>query len=239
MRKLFQNNEILFAVLWIVIYVLSFSNADMLSEAIGMPKLITVIVGAILSVILLLFAKKNDLLAYLGLCPAKVAAKNVLYWIPLAVITAVNLLCPFAQGQNVLTAILGVISMCFVGFLEELIFRGLLFKAMCRDNVKTAILVSSLTFGVGHIVNLLTGAPLLETLLQLAYAAAVGFCFTAVFYVSGSIFPCIVSHAVTNSLSVFVDTPSPLVLILTSALLIVLGLGYGLWMLRRGKADNP
>lgn len=238
MKKLFQKEEILFAVMWIVIYVLGFSNADMLSDAIGIPKLVTVIVGAVISVILLVFVKRNDLRTYFGLCPARVSQKKVLYWLPLVAISSVNLLCGLVPQQDVLAAILGVICMCLVGFLEELIFRGFLFKAMCKSNVKTAIVVSSLTFGVGHIINLLMGAPLLDTLLQLAYATAVGFCYTAIFYVSGSILPCILSHAVVNSLSVFVGTPTPLNLIVTAMIQIVLGVGYGLWLLRQKKCDD-
>lgn len=238
MKKLFEKDEILFAVLWIVIYVLGFSNADMLSDAIGIPKLITVIVGAAISVILLLFIKRNGLRAYFGLCPVRVSLKKVLYWIPLAVISSVNLLCGLVPAQDILAAVLGVICMCFVGLLEELIFRGFLFKAMCKTDVKVAILVSSLTFGVGHVINLLMGAPLLDTLLQLAYATAVGFCFTAIFYVTGSIWPCIVSHAVVNSLSVFVGESTPLNLILTSVLQVALGLGYGFWLLRQEKSDD-
>ena len=225
-------------MLWIVVYVLGFSNADMLSDAVGIPKLITVIVGAVISVILLLFIKRNDLRGYFGLCPARVAQKKVLFWLPLAAISSVNLLCGLVLPQDILAAILGVICMCFVGFLEELIFRGFLFKAMCKTNVKTAILVSSLTFGVGHAINLLMGAPLLETLLQLLYATAVGFCYTAIFYVSGSILPCILSHAVVNSLSVFVGTPTPVNLVLTAVLQIVLGVGYGLWLLRQKKCED-
>ena len=238
MKKLFQKEEILFAVMWIVIYVLGFSNADMLSDVIGIPKLITVIVGAVISVILLVFVKRNDLLTYFGLCPACVAPKKVLFWLPLVAISSVNLLCGLVYPEDILSAVLGVICMCFVGFLEELIFRGFLFKAMCKNNVKVAILVSSLTFGAGHVINLLMGAPLLDTLLQLAYATAVGFCYTAIFYVSGSILPCILSHAVVNSLSVFVGTPTPLNLIVTAMIQIVLGVGYGLWLLRQKKCDD-
>ena len=238
MKKLFQKEEILFAVMWIVIYILGFSNGDMLSDAIGIPKLITVIVGAVISAILLLFVKRNHLHTYFGLCPARVSMQKVLYWIPLVAISSINLLCGIVAPQDILAAVLGVICMCFVGFLEELIFRGFLFKAMCKDNVKTAILVSSLTFGMGHIINLLMGAPLLETLLQLAYASAVGFCYTAIFYVSGSILPCILSHAVVNALSVFVGTPTTANLILTAMIQIVLGLGYGVWLLRQKKCDD-
>lgn len=119
-----------------------------------------------------------------------------------------------------------------VGLLEEVIFRGLLFKALCRVDVKMAIIVSSVTFGMGHIINLLMGAPVLDTLLQLVYAAAVGFCYTAIFYVGGSIVPCILSHAVVNSVNVFAVTPTLTVNLVTAAVQTVLGIGYGVWILR-------
>lgn len=85
------------------------------------------------------------------------------------------------MNLSVLEAFLHVISMLGVGFLEEIIFRGFLFKAMSKTSVKSAILVSSLTFGMGHIVNLLNGRDVLETLLQLCYACAIGFVFVIIF----------------------------------------------------------
>ena len=51
-----------------------------------------------------------------------------------------------------------IILMLCVGFIEEVIFRGFLFKAIAKDNVKTAIIISSVTFGVGHLVNLVNGS---------------------------------------------------------------------------------
>ena len=98
-----------------------------------------------------------------------------------------------------------IISMLAVGFLEEIIFRGLLFQAMCKDGVKTAVIVSSITFGMGHIVNLFngSGADLLSNVLQVGYAIAVGFLFTIIFYKTKSLLACIGTHSVLNALSVF------------------------------------
>ena len=62
-----------------------------------------------------------------------------------------------------------------VGFIEEIIFRGFLFKMMEKDNIKTAIIVSSLTFGIGHIVNLLNGADFISTVIQIFYAISICF----------------------------------------------------------------
>ena len=45
-----------------------------------------------------------------------------------------------------------IICMLCVGFVEEVIFRGLLFRAMAEDNRNTAVVISSLTFGLGHLL---------------------------------------------------------------------------------------
>lgn len=231
MKKLFRKDEVLFAVLWIVIYVVGFANADSLSEAIGIPKLLTVFIGLAMAVILCIFIGQNGLFAYYGLCGIKGGSRRLLYFIPLAVISSSNLWNGVTGNLSPLGSVLHVISMCFVGFLEELIFRGLLFKGMSKTNTKWAIIVSSLTFGVGHIVNLLLGKPFFETMLQLVYASAIGFCYTAIFVVSGSIVPCIVSHILVNSLSAFAvpkgDGPD----IISAVVISVLSIGYGAFLL--------
>ena len=37
MKRLFDKDEVLFAVCWIVLYVVGFGSADAISETIGMP----------------------------------------------------------------------------------------------------------------------------------------------------------------------------------------------------------
>jgi len=237
LKKLFDRDEVWFAVLWIVIYVVGFGNADMISETIGVPKLLTVLLGLALSAVLYLFVRRHKLFAYYGLCGVQGGGRRFLYFVPLAVISSVNFWNGVTVNAPALESLLYIVSMCFVGFLEELIFRGLLFKGMCKSSVKAAIIVSSLTFGVGHIVNLLMGAPLLDTLLQLVYASAIGFCYTAVFYVGGSILPCILSHIVVNATSVFAVTPDSGMNILIALVQTALGLVYGLWLLRAEKQN--
>ena len=233
MKSIYRKDPIWFAVLWIVIYVAGFGIADGISESIGMPNLITAILGLVLSIILLSFIYSEKLGEYYGLCRMKVRAADFTYFIPLIVISSVNLWFGLRNNYSVVTAVLSVISMCFVALLEEIIFRGLLFKAMCRDNIKTAVIVSSLTFGFGHIVNLLLGAPLLETVLQLVYASAVGFCYTAIFLAGGSIVPCIISHAAVNSLSIFAAEPSNIWLVIIAVVQTVISTAYGIWLLQR------
>ena len=236
MKKLFDKDEIWFAVVWIVVYVIGFANADSLSESIGIPKLLTVLFGFVLAAVLYSFIRKHRLTNYFGLCFPANKSKAYLYYLPLIVISSVNFWCGLTIQVPFLEILLYILSMCLVGFLEEVIFRGLLFKGMCKSNVTVAIVVSSLTFGVGHIVNLLLGAPLFETLLQLIYASAIGFCYTALFHVSGSILLCILSHAFVNSTSIFAIEPTPSANIIITVAQTVLGVGYGLWLLRKSNS---
>lgn len=238
MKKLFEKDEVGFALMWIGLYVAGFSCADTVSEAIGMPKLLTVLVGLLLSAGLYGFIRRNHLSDYLGLKGVNGSAGQYLYYVPMLLFSSVNLWHGFALNGSAAEMVFYMVSMCFVGFLEEVIFRGLLFKGIYKSNLISAVIISSVTFGVGHIVNLLLGEPLLETLLQLVYASAIGFCYTAFFCASGSILPCILSHAFINTTSVFAAQPDAKEHILISAILIVLNVGYGLWLLKKSKKQE-
>lgn len=97
--------------------------------------------------------------------------------------------------------------MLCVGFVEEVLFRGLLFQALEKDSVNMAIIISSLTFGLGHLLNLVNGSgmELGENLLQVTGAMALGFLFVILFYRGGSLCPCIIAHAVINITSAFAN----------------------------------
>ena len=126
--------------------------------------------------------------------------------------------------------------MICVGFLEELIFRGFLFKAMSRDNIKSAVLVSSITFGIGHIVNLIngSGADIVSNLCQICYATAFGFLFVILFHRGKSLLPCIIAHSTINALSVFSSSAniSTGTIIIVSVVLTVVALAYAFLLLK-------
>ena len=52
MNRLYRKNELMFSIIWIIIYVVGFSLADNFSNVIGIEKIITVILGIALSGIL-------------------------------------------------------------------------------------------------------------------------------------------------------------------------------------------
>lgn len=88
--------------------------------------------------------------------------------------------------------------MILIGWIEEIIFRGFLLKAIeKRRGLKVAIIISSVTFGIGHILNLVS-QPGFETFLQVIYAIAFGFMFVYVFLKTKSLWPCIILHSIID-----------------------------------------
>lgn len=244
MKKLFEKREVLFAILWIVVYVVGMSVCGSFSEDILIQKSAVSALGAVISAVLLVFVGRNALWEYIGLCRSKISAGRMLFYVPLIAVGSVNLWSGVRLSMPVADTVMYVVSMFFAGFLEELIFRGLLFRAMCRENVVTAFIVTSLTFGAGHIVNLINGSgqSVLETLNQVVYACAIGFMLAAVAYVSCSIIPCVIMHIAINSLSVFAIEPSDNVSMIITAVISVISVGYGIYLLtsrKRAETKTP
>lgn len=207
MEKLYNKSELLFSLVMIAVYVAGSGLSDALSELIGVPKSATFLFHVAFSAVLLIWLKKNGLFGKYGLCRMSSKASRFLFFIPLAVASSTNLWFGLKLNMPLTESLLFAGSMLFVGFLEEIIFRGLLFRAMAKGGIRSAVIVSSVTFGTGHIVNLFNGSgmDLAENLCQVVYAVAFGFVFVLIFHKGGSLIPCILSHSAVNVLSVFAD----------------------------------
>lgn len=205
MKKLYEKSEIWFAVIWIVIYVAVMGN---LRANFGDGSVYSLIGVFAVSLLLTVFIVKNKLCKKYGLTFFS-DGKTYLYFVPFILLCSVNLWNGFSLHDDIPHQITAVLVMALVGYTEEIIFRGLLFKAIEKGSTKRAIIISAVTFGAGHIVNLLTGHASLDVLLQIAYATAIGFSFVMVFYKSGSLLPCIMTHSIINMTSEFSKTDLP------------------------------
>lgn len=238
MYRLYKRDEVKFSLVWIIAYVALLSVADNLSGSLGFEKIITAPVCIVFVLFIIGFMKKYNLSEQYGLYSFKGSLKNYLYFIPLGLIISVNLWNGVAINISAFEIVLFILSMLCVGFIEEIIFRGFLFKAMSKDNIKSAVFVSSITFGMGHIVNFLNGRDLIPTLLQICYATAIGFLFTIIFYKGKSLWPCIITHGIINSLAIFAVQRTQMISIITSIVLCVISLVYALWILKKAEKSE-
>ena len=201
MKKLYEKNEVTFAVLMIVIYVVGTSISEAVTAGIGVNKLVPAIFHVIFAALIYGWISKNGLKEKYGLFAPKYNAAKAWFFLPLVIVAFSGILFGVKLQYSLLVTVLYIVSMLCVGFLEEIIFRGFLFVGMARSNVLAAIIVSSITFGLGHIVNLLNGKAFFETIVQIIFAVIVGFTLVVLFYRGKSLLPCIIFHGVNNSLS--------------------------------------
>lgn len=233
MKRFWEQGELTFALVWIGVYVLAMGTADQLSALLGVEKNITALVAVGLTVGLRVWVRRAGLEREFGLCSGTASGRQVIWYLPLLPVVTVNLWWGASLTGSATEAVLWVVSMLCVGFLEELIFRGFLFKALSRDHMGKAVAISAVTFGLGHLVNLFSGADLLPTLLQVCYATSAGFLFTVLFWKTGTLRPCILAHGLMNSLSVFAAPQAEAAVnrIVASVFLCLLCLGYGVSVL--------
>lgn len=205
MKKLYAKNELSFALTWIGIYCALQSVANPLNAVVGIAYSASAVFCIAQALILFCFIQRNGLLERCGLCPSPVPARRFLYYIPLLLLSTTNLWNGAARNLNPTDTLFAVACMLCVGFLEEVLFRGFLFNALAKENVKTAILLSSVSFGLGHLLNLVngSGAGLLETLFQVVAAVLLGFLFVLLFHRGRSLWPCIIAHSAINVASIF------------------------------------
>lgn len=241
MYNLYRKNPENFAFAWIGIYCLVQSLANGISAKIGISQSANAVLALIQSAYMLWWLHKNDLMRDFYLNKPAGNAKNMLYYLPLLLISTSNLW--LGVRMNLTPAELGfhILLMLSVGFLEELIFRGFLFKALRKKNLKTAVIVSSLTFGVGHIINFFNGSGMSfkAVLLQIVLAVLIGFLYVMVYLRSGSLIPCILSHQTINILSAFANHQASercwLIANLTEITVILL---YLLAIIKAGPPEN-
>ena len=225
MKKIFEKHETIFCILLIVVYILINSYCI---QNFGIENYKSTIINTIFSIGLIMLMLILKRTSYYGL--TKVTnLKNYLYFIPLIFIISVNLWNGININNSISEIVFHILTMINIGFIEEIIFRGFLFKMMSKENIKRAIIVSAITFGIGHIVNLLNGAELIPTLLQVCYAISIGYLFVIIFYKSKSLIPCIITHCLVNSLSIF-NVENIISSYVASAFLIIVPLIYATYI---------
>ena len=257
LKKLYSKSEIGFALVWIGLYVLVMNIAmkvcggfDNLAEKTTEQLMVPVACIAVLAALSTGWIIKNKLTEKFGLCRFRGHAQKWLWFVPLVAMSCINLKNGLCLTAPAAVSLLMMVNMAAAGYVEEIIFRGFLFRAMAKDNLKSAIIVSAVTFGAGHIVNLGNTADTLGVLLQVGYAIVIGFLYTVIVYKGGSLWPCIVSHMFVNGSSVFAPEQGAFTDLVStvfgqalpdtvqtcSAVLIsVIAGGYALWLWKKAE----
>jgi membrane protease YdiL (CAAX protease family) len=128
-----------------------------------------------------------------------------------------------------------------VGFVEEGIFRGLMLSALKPHGLWKAAIVTALLFGFTHALNSLAGKSLVEDVLQIGYAVAMGFGFAALVLRKGILWPLILAHWLINFIAFIQPAgftyPAPWNVLITVFLIVVFTVYGVLVMLQKNQAQ--
>lgn len=208
-KALRNRSETLFAVMFIAVYVIGNSLFNRASESLGIEMVLTLPFNLLLIAVMLLFIVRNGLKEYYRLQKPQIPAAGMLYFIPLLPVVTVNIWFGIVPNKGLAEGLVYFFAMIAAGIAEELIFRGFLFRAMSRKSLSSAVIFTSVLFGIGHIVNLFNGSGMkfTEGICQVFYAVSIGFLLAAVLVRGESLYPCMVTHAAFNALSLFANEP--------------------------------
>ena len=230
-----HKTKICFAIVWLVMYLIGLPISNKLSDMIGIPNLCTAIYRFLFVLIMLLYLHRKNLFSFYGISSLKqLDSRGLLYYVPLGLLVVVPLCFgiqfSFSLGQILL---LSLSALC-IGFIEEMLMRGFLFKALIDKGKVLAIVISSSAFGLIHIVNLLGGADILYTIMQIIFACAFGFVCAVFYYKTNNIIPCIICHSLLDLGALFwtEDTNAGYMIF---GVLAFISLFYGVYLLKTGK----
>lgn len=231
MTRLFEMNRMRHFYVWLAVFLLVNIIAVNIGINIGLDAHTAVVIPlAILTIVLLTHLIRSGIAPRIGLgTPAQVPAARMWFYLPLWLLVA----WPLAQGLRTDLTLMLLITIIghfiAIGLLEEVLFRGLLFRALLDEGKPVrAVIISTLTFGVGHAFSLLIGQGLTDTVFQIINATAVGFIFTMIVYLTRSLHVVIAAHILYNIMATVTMTSEGYTLLLAG---LVVALIYGAWLL--------
>ena len=132
----------------------------------------------------------------------KLQTKQMLWLIPSIIVLGYMCFLAFSLSienglsteQIKLISLVGITTL-FVGFSEELMFRGIVLHAFLKTHNKTvAVIISSISFSLLHSVNMFGGLDVYQMMMQLVLTLLFGLFFALILLRIKSIIPLMIFH---------------------------------------------
>lgn len=234
MRRLYDRDQLRHFLVWLALYLGMSLVALNLESALDLPPHTVVAIPlAVLAVVISVYLVRTGVGCQIGLGvrPA-VSLPRLWFYLPLVVLVALPLIGGVRTDLSAILIGVMVVHYASSGYLEEVLFRGMLLTHLLREwRAVWAVLFSAVTFGVGHSVSLLAGQSGADTIGQVVNATIVGLLFTLVVVATGSLTAVIVAHVFYNIIAELARVPEGFGLILTGVAVLVV---YGPWLLYGG-----
>lgn len=119
------------------------------------------------------------------------------FLLPLFVV-ANNLMSGNIRSHGLSEMVTFFLVAAFAGFVEETFFRGLMLRPLLRKGPWRAALITAILFGLLHSLNIVAGGNPGAVLAQMVFALAIGFSYAAILVYTGTIWPLVLIHFLTD-----------------------------------------
>ena len=230
--RLPERRPILFSFLIVLLLVAMQAVGVVVATRMGLPPTsLRVFTECALALALIVIISSLRWWGAIGFRRPESVASLVLY-VPAIALLVGNL--TFGIGQRSFSAIaVAAVVAATSGFVEEVVFRGLMLRAFLPKGAWTAVITTSAVFGLTHALNVFAGYAPLYALLQVAYALAIGFCFGAMVVKGRLLWPLIIAHGLGNFAAFMNDGQVGTHLYVVTIVYVVLFTGYGLYLMTR------
>jgi len=240
MIKVMEKNSVRLALIWIAIYVMLVNIGGIISEEIGIMDSATGVILVLFSLLLLKYLKKNKWIEKFGIRKiTKADMQKTLFYLPLVVLALLQFVNGIKSPLSSVTLLTTCLLMIGVGFVEELIFRGFLLEAIWnKSGMNRAVVISGITFGFGHFINLFRGYGYVDLLTQILTASVIGIVLALLVAITKNIVPGILFHIVFNISGTLSNEVSGLQEIYTLLAILVICAGYLVYLVKTMKNDE-
>lgn len=205
----------------------------------------------LLSVIAVIVLLKTGTWDQVFLNRAKGGMSSVRLYLPLAAVLVITAVASIATSGITVSSISNLVYLVLlslsVGFIEELIFRGVIIRAWLKNGVYAAVAVSTALFGLAHLMQLMGGQSTYGTILQIVFSLVLGLALALVVVRTWSIWGVILFHALFDFVQLISTSPTASVtdsslysvpMIGTLICTIILGF-YIAWLVRIPASSPP
>lgn len=199
MKRFLQTKRILHAVLWILLYVYLVHLGDSINLNNNIAYATPILLTGLVIVLVIYMKLDHTLVDQYKTKRTGSILEYVLLFTPLVVLSLLQFSTGINQTLQKIQIISIVSTMIAVGFIEEVLFRGFLLTSIKqKSNQKRAIIISGVTFGLGHIVNLTRGYDYVELISQIVLAITIGLALAMLFVYTKRLLPGILFHITFN-----------------------------------------
>lgn len=168
---------------------------------------------------------------------SKLTKKQWLEYLPLLLVLIVLFIANhgFQEASFSFFAYMLISQIFLVGFVEEVLFRGIILRVLQSKGTSYAIIGSSVLFGVTHALQALSGQSLQNTILQIVYAFIVGFVLALLVSRNRAILLTILFHGLHNFLNFTGNEPSTH---LYDYIVLAILIAQLIWLLASGNKNH-